>query len=163
MLKGNESMVDALLFAFGLENGSSEFYTKAAAKIEDPAGKELFLAMSEVEKGHMADIRLLYCGLDNEACPISMEEFRDAARGPYIEGGRLIEAALAELDVAFLDELDALKVAIKHEGEAYGFYTKASKRMEDGMVRVLFENLAAEEKKHLDALTEKLKKARQES
>jgi len=157
MLKGNESFMDSILFAFGLEKGSNAFYIKAAEKVDDPKSIEFFLTMAEVEKGHMADIRLLYCGMENEACPISIDEFMEAVPGPFVEGGKLLENALRELDVAFMDEADALKVAIKQEGEAYAFYAKASKRMEDRMAKVLFENLATEEKKHLDSLTAKLK------
>ncbi len=157
MLKGNESLLDALLFAFGLEKGSNLFYIKAAEKVDDVKSKEVFLAMADAEKGHMANIRLLYCGMDNEACPITLEEFTEAVPGPYVEGGKLLENALRELDVAWLDEADALKVAIKHEGEAYAFYTKAGKKMEEPLVRVLFKNLAEEEKKHLDELTRLLK------
>jgi len=157
MLRGDETLEDALLFAFGLEQGSMDFYTKAAGKVADPRSKEIFMAMSEIERGHMANIRLIYCGMDNEACPISIEEFAESARGPYVEGGKLLETALKELDVALLDETDALKVAVKHEGEAYAFYTKAAKKMTDGMVRVLFDNLAQEEKKHLEELTKMMK------
>lgn len=157
MLKGNESLLDALLFAFGLEKGSNLFYTKAAEKMDDIKSREVFLAMADAEKGHMANIRLLYCGMDNEACPITLEEFTEAVPGPYIEGGKLLENALRELDVAWLDEADALKVAIRHEGDAYAFYTKAGKKMEEPLVRVLFKNLAEEEKKHLDELTRLLK------
>jgi len=157
MLRGNESLLDAMLFAFGLEKGSCTFYMKAAEKLDDPKSRELFTAMAEVEKGHMANVRLLYCGMENEACPITMEEFVENVPGPYIEGGKLLENALRELDVAFLDEADAIKVAVKQEAEAYGFYVKASKRMEDPQAKVLFKHLAAEEKKHLDDLTKKLK------
>lgn len=157
MLRGNESLLDALLFAFGLEKGSHDFYKKAAEKIDDPKGKEVFLAMAEIEEGHMANIRLLYCGMDNEACPITIEEFIESAQGPYLEGGKLLESALRDLDVAFLDRADALKVAVRQEGEAYAFYSKASKRMEDSYVRVLFGNLAEEEQKHLNELSRMLK------
>lgn len=157
MLKGNETLLDALLFAFGLEKGSHDFYLKAAGKVDDPRSKEIFLAMAEIEQGHMANIRLLYCGMDNEACPISIDEFCESAGGPYLEGGKLLEAALRELDVAFLDRADALKVAIRQEGEAYAFYNKASKRMEDSYTRVLFSNLAEEEQKHLNDLGRMLK------
>jgi rubrerythrin len=157
LLKGNESLLDALLFAFGLEKGSHDFYRKAAEKVDDPKGKEVFHAMAEVEQGHMANIRLLYCGMDNEACPISIEEFIESAQGQYLEGGKLLESALRELDVAFLDRAEALKLAVKQEGEAYAFYSKAAKRMEDSYARVLFGNLAEEEQKHLNELSRLLK------
>src|SRR3990172_12991541 len=130
MLKGDETLIDSLLFAFGMEKGSKDFYTKAAEKMGDPKSREIFLSMADIEAGHMADIRLLYCGMDNEACPISIEEFIEAAQGPYIEGGKLLDNALKELDVALLDRTDALKVAIRQEGDAYAFYSKASKRMD---------------------------------
>jgi rubrerythrin len=145
------------MFAFGLEKGSYVFYTKAAEKMDDEKSRELFLAMADIEKGHMANIRLLYCGMENEACPATMEEFIESAEGAYVEGGKLLENALKELDVAFLDEADALKIAIKQEGEAYAFYVKAAKRMLDSNARVLFEHLAGEEQKHLDTLTKLLK------
>ena len=157
MLRGNESLLDSMLFAFGLEKGSHTFYTKAAEKVDDLKSKEFFYAMAEVERGHMGNIRLLYCGVENEACPISIEEFTESVPGPYVEGGKLLEHALRDLDVAFLDEADAMKVALKQEGEAYGFYVKASKRMEDPHAKVLFDELAAEEKKHLDEITRRLK------
>lgn len=157
MLKGNESLVDSLLFAFGLEKGSYTFYTKAADMMDDPRTGEFFRSMAELELGHMSNVRLIYCGMENEACPASLDEFVENVPGPYVEGGRLVESALRELDVAFLDEADAIRIAIKHEGEAYGFYSKAAKRMDDAEVRVLFKNLAEEEKKHLNALSEKHK------
>jgi rubrerythrin len=157
MLKKDSSLLDSLLFAFGLEKGSNTFYTKAAEKMDDQKSKELFYAMADIERGHMANIRLLYCGMENEACPATLEDFIQSAEGEYIEGGKLLENALKELDVAFLDEADAIKIAIKQEGEAYAFYTKAAKRMEDSNARVLFDNLAGEEKKHLDTLTKLLK------
>ncbi len=157
MLRGNESLLDSMLFAFGLEKGSQTFYLKAAEKVDDPKVKEFFSAMAELERGHMANVRLLYCGMENEACPITLEEFVESVPGPYVEGGKVLENALRDLDVAFLDETDAVKIAIKQEGEAYGFYIKAAKRMEDAHAKVLFENLAVEEKKHLEELTKKYK------
>ena len=157
MLKGNESLMDSILFAFGLEKGSNAFYLKAAEKVDDPKSKEFFKSMADVELGHMGNLRLLYCGMENEACPVSIEEFMEAVPGPYVEGGKLLENALRELDVAFLDETDAVKIAVKQEAEAYGFYVKAAKRMEDPEARVLFDNLAAEEKKHLDMLAQIVK------
>ncbi len=157
MLKRDSSLLDSLLFAFGLEKGSHTFYTRAAEKMDDQKSKELFYAMADVEKGHMANIRLLYCGMENEACPPTLEDFIQSAEGEYIEGGKLLENALKELDVAFLDEADAIKIAIRQEGEAYAFYTKAAKKMLDSNARVLFDNLAAEEKIHLDNLTKLLK------
>jgi len=157
MLKGDESLLDSILFAFGLEKGSNTFYNKAAEKVDDPNIKEFFSAMAEVERGHMANLRVLYCSMDNDTCPVTLEEFTETVPGPYVEGGKLLENALKDLDVAFIDELDAMKVALKHEGEAYGFYAKAAKRMQDPEVKVLFENLAVEEKKHLDAVSKRLK------
>lgn len=157
MFKKDSSLLDSLMFAFGLEKGSYVFYTKAAEKMDDEKSRELFLAMADIEKGHMANIRLLYCGMENEACPATMEEFIESAEGAYVEGGKLLENALKELDVAFLDETDAIKIAIRQEGEAYAFYVKAAKRMLDSNARVLFENLAGEEQKHLDNLTKLLK------
>jgi len=160
MLKGDENLVDALLFAFGLEKGSYDFYVIAASKMEDPRSKEVFLSMSEVERGHMAEIRLLYCGMENEACPVSIEEMSEASQGPYLEGGRLLSDALKDLDVAFLDKEDALKAAIKQEGQATVFYEKASKRMQDSYARVLFEEFAKKEKKHLEELSRLLSQER---
>ena len=157
MLKKDSSLLDSLIFAFGLEKGSLTFYTKAAEKMDDQKSKELFYAMADIEKGHMANIRLLYCGMENEACPATMEEFIQSAEGEYIEGGKLLENALKDLDVAFLDEADAIKIAIKQEGDAYAFYTKAAKSMLDSNARVLFVHLADEEKKHLETLTRLLK------
>ncbi len=91
MLKKDSSLLDSLLFAFGLEKGSNTFYTKAAEKMDDQKSKELFYAMADIERGHMANIRLLYCGMENEACPATMEEFIQSAEGEYIEGGKLLE------------------------------------------------------------------------
>ena len=51
MLKGNESLLDSILFAFGLEKGSNIFYTKAAEKVDDPKSREFFSAMADVERG----------------------------------------------------------------------------------------------------------------
>ncbi len=160
MLRGDESLVDALLFAFGLEKGSCDFYMTAASKMEDPKSREVFLSMAEVEKGHMAEIRLLYCGMENEACPVSIEEMSEAAKGPFMEGGRLLADALKELDVAFLDREDALKAAVKQEGQASVFYEKAAKRMQDSYVKVLFKEFAKQERRHLEEISRLLAQER---
>ncbi|MBI5190375.1 MAG: ferritin family protein [Nitrospirae bacterium] len=157
MLKGNESLLESILFAFGLEKGSNAFYAKAAEKVDDPKCREFFNAMADVELGHMANLRLMYCSMEDDMCPVSLEEFTSTIPGPYVEGGKLLENALRELDVAFIDEMDAMKVAVRHEGEAYGFYVKAAKRMEDPMVKVLFENLAGEEQRHLNEVSKRMK------
>lgn len=153
MLRGDETLEESLFFAFGLEKGSHAFYSRAADKVSDPRTREIFRSMAEMELGHMGMIRLIYCGMSNEACPASLDEFKTSVPGEYIEGGKLLEDALKELDVAFVDEADALRIAIRHEGEAYNFYHKAARRMENSHARVLFSNLAEEEKKHLDELS----------
>jgi len=157
MLKGDETFEESIMFAFGLEKGSRDFYHKAMEKVADPEAKEFFAAMADIELGHMGKVRLLYCGMDNESCPPSLEDFIESVPGAYAEGGRLVETLLKDLDVAFLDRADALKVAIRLEGDAHGFYKKAAKRMENPFARVLFENLAADEASHLERLTAELK------
>lgn len=156
MLKGDESLLDSLLFAFGLEKGSNTFYQKASERVDDPKIKEFFDAMAEVQNGNMANIRLIYCGLDNEACPVTIEEFKDAVPGPYSEGSKLLEDTLRELDVPLLEEVDAVRIAVKHDTLAYSFYEKAGRMMKDSTARVMFQNLAEEKKKHLAGLNNRL-------
>lgn len=156
-MKGSETFEEALLFAFGLEKGSREFYIKAAEKVKDEEAKEFFNAMADVELGHMGKLRLIYCSMDFEACPPTLERFIESVPAPFTEGGKLVSEALKSVEVAFIDKTEAVKVAAKLETDAYGFYTKALKKLEDPYARVLFKDLAEEEKKHIEELTRLLK------
>lgn len=156
-MKGNETFEQALLFAFGLEKGSREFYLKAAEKVEDAEAREFFDAMADIELGHMGKLRLIYCTMDYESCPPTLEQFIESVPAPFTEGGKLVTESLKSIDVAFIDRTEAVKVAIRLETDAHSFYNKALKRLTDPFAKVLFKDLAEDEKKHIDDLTRMLK------
>lgn len=155
MVSGKEDLLDALALAFSMEKGSNEFYIKAEEKIIEKKGKEMFKRLASFEEGHMRYIQYLYTSLLEERKLISLTEFKERIPTEIMEGGIKIDQSLAMVeDIPFLDDLDALKMAEDKEHKSYAFYQRLIRKSSDTNAKVIFEELAKEEKRHIKYIEE---------
>lgn len=159
MVTSTEDLLGALILAFSMEKGSNEFYTKAVEKIIDRKGKEMFKKLASFEEGHMRYIQHLYTSLLGEKRLISLSEFKEKVPAEFMEGGIKIDPSLAIVeDTTFMDDIDALNIAEDKEHKSYAFYQKLIRKSSDTNAKVIFEELAKEEKKHIKYIKELMNK-----
>ena len=138
----NERAMEAIRTAFEIELGGGAYYRKAATEASDPALKDLFQRMSEMEDEHLDTLTRRY----HAEVP---------APSPDFETKRA--AIFAGLEHQPDDPANLLKLAIGFEKRAVAFFEGHVAECPEGSVeRELYEELAAEEREHVDMLTDEL-------
>ncbi len=133
--------MDALELAVKMETDAISFYSEAARKINHPAGKKMFLAVTEDEKRHLEMVRQLIQGLQITHQDVS----------PMKKVKTVFEAMKQEMMqkvAATNDEMEAFKIAMQMEKEGLNLYTKRLAAAASDKERALFERLIKEEQQH---------------
>jgi len=140
----NELAMEAIRTAFEIELGGGAYYRKAAEQAQDPLLKELFSRMSEMEDEHLETLQRRYHAEVPEPSP----DFETTRAAIY-----------AGLDHNPQDPANLLRVAIGFEKRAVKFFSDHVEECPEGSVeRELYEELAAEEREHVDLLTTELER-----
>jgi len=133
--------MNAIQIAINMEKDAIDFYTKAAEKTSHPAGKKMFLSVTEDEKRHLEMLSAIFKEVDiriNEVSPMKnirtvFETMRDSMM-------QRVEATK--------DELEAFKIAMQMEKEGIEFYKKVQTETNQPKEKALFERLIKEEEQH---------------
>jgi rubrerythrin len=133
--------MNALEIAMKMETDSIRFYTEAARKTKYPAGKKMFLTITEDEKRHLEMISQLIKGLDITIKDVSpMKRVKTVFESMKAEMMKKVEATK--------DELEAFKIAMRMEKEGEAFYKKSLAAAKTDKEKALFERLIEEEREH---------------
>jgi homotetrameric NADPH-dependent glutamate synthase len=132
----------AIRTAFEIELGGQAFYHRAAAESSEPALKELFLKFVKMEEEHMATLSRRY----HAEVPKPSADFKIDRAAVY-----------AGLPNKPEDPLNLFRIAIGFEERAVKFFTeRMGQCAPNSPERALYQELAAEEKEHVDLLTTEL-------
>lgn len=140
--------------AWALEEGSGLFYQGLSKHFSsDAEAQKMFSWLVAAEKNHEKHLLETYETLvgarpDFEKLRV---KFSDKLSGTVMEGGILVEEALAWVKDKGVSE--GLEVAIALEVNAYDLYVKMSRAIDDKQAREIFETLAEEEQVHLEKLS----------
>jgi rubrerythrin len=131
--------LEAIRMAFEIEMGGHAFYQRASQDAKDPDLRELFGRFAEMEKEHMHTLSKRY----HAELPKPSDEFQlDRA------------AIFAGVDRRPEDPANLFRIAIAFEQRAVDFFTEKGKEAADGSPeRDLYQELAAEEREHVQLLT----------
>ncbi|HUR33987.1 MAG TPA: transcriptional repressor [Vicinamibacterales bacterium] len=145
---------DALRIAVATERSGLEFYSRAAAMVSDPRGKEVFERLAEEEKHHLGTLEQRYAELiagdpTLEARPTFLF-FKGAAHGIFAEGAERLRTGV--------DDLQALLIGIRCERDSHKFFKKYGDRFEDSEGKQIFLEFAQEERDHRDLLIREYRK-----
>jgi rubrerythrin len=133
--------MNALEIAMKMETDSIQFYTEAARKTKYPAGRKMFLTITEDEKRHCEMISQIIKGLDIRAKDVSpMKRVKTVFESMKTEMMKKVEATK--------DELEAFKIAMQMEQAGEAFYKKSLAAAKTGKEKALFERLIEEERQH---------------
>jgi len=148
--------LEALSLAITREREAHRFYSEAAAKTTNTAGKKMLAWLASEEEGHVKILESQwekvskdgswlseegYCTYGNISDPVECTEFPSSAEA----GGGLAEDA---------SELAVLAKAVEAEREAASYYADLAKNTRDSNGRAMFEKLSRVEQGHLDLLAE---------
>jgi rubrerythrin len=148
MLTGKEDLLQALVEAYIMEKGTKEFYALAASK-SGAAAKKGFEDLAAWENRHMIYIQSL---LDDREL-MEFKEFSSSVPSPVAEGGMPVKDLEKKIEkFSVQNETDALSLAANIEAKAYNFYKDLAKRAQDAEAKVIFEEMMAQETKHMDEI-----------
>ncbi|MEK6528009.1 MAG: ferritin family protein [Nitrospirota bacterium] len=153
MITGKEDIVQALIEAFLMEKGTREFYSRAAGKAVNLQARKIFAELSEWENRHMDFIQFLYQSLQGNREVKSFEEFSSKTQAPLTEAGIPVKDLEAKAEkYNFKNETEALALAMEIEVKAYELYRRLSQNTADTSVKVVFEEMAEQETRHINYL-----------
>lgn len=135
--------MNALEMAMKMETDAIRFYTEAAQKTKYPAGKKMFLTITEDEKRHLQMVSQIVKGLNVTMKDVSpMKNVKSVFETMKAEMMHKVEATT--------DELEAFKIAMEMEKEGVEFYKKTLAGAGKEKEKALLKRLVQEEEQHYD-------------
>jgi rubrerythrin len=138
--------MNALEMAMKMETDAISFYTEAARKTKYPAGKKMFLTITEDEKRHLQMISQIIKGLNVTMKDVSpMKNVKTVFDAMKAEMMQKVEATT--------DEMEAFKIAMEMEKQGVELYKKTLAGAKQEKEKALLERLIQEEEQHYAIFT----------
>jgi rubrerythrin len=153
MPTGKEDLLQALVEAFIMEKGTREFYRQAVSRSAAPQAQKTFQDLAAWEEKHMAYIQSLYQSILDDRELEEFAEFSKKVAAPVTESGipvKDLEKRIERYQVK--DQHDALTLALSIEAKAHKMYKDLASRATDNEAKVIFEDMVAQETKHMEQL-----------
>ena len=160
LITGAEDVGDVLLLALMLENGALDFYSKAQEKIKDQKAIHAFEKLARWEDEHLKKLYVQYSQvlwgmrmmLGADKVP-PLEQLKEELSSIYMEGGIKIDEELIKIrELEFMDDFEAIEIALEKEYMSYDFYKRAAVLIVDSESKALIHELAGEERNHINVL-----------
>jgi rubrerythrin len=136
-----EEGMNALEISRKMETDAIKFYTEAAEKTKYPAGRKMFLSITEDEKRHLEMISQLIKGMN-----ITIQDVSPMKRVKTVFES--LKDDMLKKVAASKDELEAFKIAMEMEKEGERFYRKSLDEAKTEKEKALFQRLIEEERQH---------------
>lgn len=146
-LSGDETPVEIIVLAYGMEEGLREFYSTMAESADDPKVASLLTKLAEIEESHKQKLFKLYITLDRGVS--NQETFELSTVYEMMEGGFSTETFLEKNRHAMETTSGVLNVAMMLEAQGLDLYLRYSHKVKDERGKSIFNALAEEEKAHL--------------
>jgi sulfur-carrier protein adenylyltransferase/sulfurtransferase len=153
MINAEEGLIQALMDVYIMEKGINQFYSDVASKAHNEETRKTFADLAGWEAGHTRYIQFLYQGLMEDWDIVSFEEFSRTVKPKIVEGGMPLEELEGRIeDFTYLDDAGAIDFALKMEAKEYSLYRQLASQASQSNMKVLFEELAGWEQKHIEYL-----------
>jgi len=156
LFTGKESPEDSIIVAYGLEEGLREFYLTMQERTTDTEASVLFAKLAEIELLHQERLLVLYQTITGKET--TMETFADTTVSPALEGGMTTEEYLARFHPDLDSVTDILSLAMSIEAQALDLYQRAANQATDTQSQEALQQIANEERAHLQHLAELMDK-----
>ena len=159
LVTGTEEAEDILKLALALEKGAFDFYTRAHEATKDPKAAQTFQKLAGMEEQHITRLYEQYSQLLGPGDVPPIEQL--PAESDFMEGSRTIIDAVEKLEKrAFMDDFEALEIALENEYLSYDFYKRVAEVVSDTEARKMLYELAGEERNHIQTLLRQLEEPR---
>ena len=139
--------IKALQEAIEAEKDAYQAYSRAAKKTKNPKGRDMFQQLSEFEMNHFQKLKALLKSLQEKGEWILYE-------GTTLKKKKIASKAQKVQGQEQLTDMDALKIAIREEKKAQGYYRSMSELTKDPRGRDMYKRLADEEALHENLLND---------
>jgi rubrerythrin len=150
LFTGKESIDETLVVAYSLEAGLRDFYLSMIQKGPAEDIRRLFEKLSEIERKHQDQIFHTY--LDVTGKKISRDAFDQELVVQAVEGGLTTDEYVQMYQPDWNSAIDIISLAMSIEAQALDLYTRAADRSTEPRSRDALNQIAAEERVHLEQL-----------
>jgi rubrerythrin len=138
----------AMKTAIEMEKSGHRFFTEAAGKVKNEAGRRVFTRLAAEEINHLQVFTKIFTALTQGTdWQKAVAEVRPAKRVPYFDDARQ-QFKAENLSV----ELEFLRKALDLERDAIAFFDKAAREAETAEARDIFMRIMEEEQGHYDLI-----------
>lgn len=156
LFDGAQSIEQTLTIGFGLEQGLREFYLSMIPQVTSDEAKKLFTMLADIEILHQNQIVDLHNKISGESS--SHEDFLAKIVEPAMEGGISTDDYINLYSPDLNRELDILSLAMSIEAQALDLYRRAADREENSEIKDALNQIADEERSHIERLAEYIEK-----
>jgi rubrerythrin len=135
---------DLLLEAMNAEVKAKDFYLGASSKAQSRAGQRFFKELADFEKHHFEKVKNIIDSRSRGA------KYRSSVQKPRLREIR--SEVRGEFEPNKDEIVDILNLGIKAEQEAHERYNRIAEEIDDEEGRVLFKDLAEDERRHRSLL-----------
>ena len=150
LLKGDETRLEIICLAYGLEEGLRKFYSSSAKLAIDPEVLGVLVKLAEIEVLHKQRLFDLYVSIDPN--PPDLQAFEAMITSDLVEGGFSPDFLSGHSDQAVKTAAGVLDFAMMLEAQAMDLYMRYAEKSEDPEVKKILFKMADEEKAHLKSL-----------
>lgn len=136
-----EEEVKALRVAMEAERSASQAYARAAKATKDPRGRDMFEQLSEFERNHLQKLKDQLKSLEEKGQ-------WSIYSGTSLKKPRALKAPKPPKGEDQLNDMEALKIAIREEKKAQGYYRSMAELTRDPRGKEMYKRLAEEEALH---------------
>ncbi len=135
--------MNAIEIAIKMEKDAIDFYTQASERTKHPAGKKMFLSVTEDEKRHLRMLSDIFREVDITIQEVSpMRNIRTIFES--------MKETMMQRIAATEDDLEAFKIAMQMENEGIEFYRRVESETDRPKEKALFRRLITEEQQHYE-------------
>lgn len=152
LFTGKESAEESIIIAYGLEEGLRDFYLTMEKQSSHETARSLFAKLAQIETLHQKRLLVLYNELTGTQA--SQAEFSNSIVSPALEGGMTTEEYLSRFNPDPNSITDIVSLAMAIEAQALDLYQRASDKNKDEKARGALQQIAAEERTHIQLLAD---------
>jgi rubrerythrin len=149
LVRGDETPVEIIALAYGMENGLQLFYETMQEKTRDQDLRDLFSMLARVEARHKQRLLERYRQMEPAG---NHPTLPDRSAPEILEGGFNLKEFLEKNEPYLQTGPQVLDLAMMLETQALDLYLRLAGRCSQGAAREVLLSIAEEEKAHLASL-----------
>lgn len=155
-VKGDETVKEIVLLAYGMEYGLEDFYSTLSRKSSDQEVTEILTRLSRIEVNHQKKLFELYLTLDPD--PVDRKTFESQRVSEIMEGGFTTGEFMEQHRDAMNTVPEIVSIAMMLEAQALDLYLRCSQKVKDEKSKNVLYEIGDDEKAHLEMLGRFLEK-----